>query len=162
LEVASSETFDDERKTTDIDAKSDELENATDESSEQKEISIDPSNARELQTDQIKIIAEQDQASEESDVKPTDQGRATDEISMVENSDVNTTVSTSVEEIGEESVAKEESVILQEDNVAVEMPEEEAANEKHAEEVNLYLVTLNNFVPVFQQIKFVSKHLDYS
>jgi hypothetical protein len=35
-------------------------------------------------------------------------------------------VSASVEEIGEESVAKEKSVILQEENVAVEMLEEEA------------------------------------
>jgi hypothetical protein len=149
LEVASTETFGDEIESTDIDVKSTELENAAGEPSEHTYISIKPSNARELQFDQIEIIAEQDQASQESYVKPTDQDQATDEISMVGNSDDNTTVvSESVEKNGEESVAKEESVILQEENIAVKMPEEElekieATNEKRTEEeANFFILTL--------------------
>jgi hypothetical protein len=148
LEVASTETFGDEIESTDIDVKSTELENAAGEPSEHTYISIKPSNARELQFDQIEIIAEQDQASQESYV-PTDQDQATDEISMVGNSDDNTTVvSESVEKNGEESVAKEESVILQEENIAVKMPEEElekieATNEKRTEEeANFFILTL--------------------
>jgi hypothetical protein len=149
LEVASAETFDDESKNTEINGKSVELENAADEPSEQNDISIKPSNARELQIDQIKIIAERDQVSQESDVKPTDQFQATGEISTVENSDVNTTVSASVEKNGEESVAKGESMILHEKNVAVELPEDEAemieaTNEKHIEEEA-------NFLPSYSQ-----------
>jgi hypothetical protein len=152
LEVASAETFGDEIKNTDIDVKSTELENAAGEPSEQTYISIKPSNVRELQIDHIKIIAEQDQANQESYVKPTDQDQATDEISAVGNSDDNTTVSESVEENGEESVAKEESVILQEKDVAVNMPEEElekieATNEKQTEEANFFLLTLQTLTP---------------
>jgi hypothetical protein len=146
LKVASAETFGDEIRNTDIDVKSTELENAAGEPSELTYISIKPSNVRELQIDQIKIIAEQDQASQESYVKPTDQDQAADEISAVGNSDDNTTVSESIEKNGEESVAK--SVILQEEDVAVKMPEEElqkieATYEKRTEEeANFFLLTL--------------------
>jgi hypothetical protein len=146
LKVASAETFGDEIRNTDIDVKSTELENAAGEPSELTYISIKPSNVRELQIDQIKIIAEQDQASQESYVKPTDQDQEADEISAVGNSDDNTTVSESIEKNGEESVAK--SVILQEEDVAVKMPEEElqkieATNEKRTEEEpNFFLLTL--------------------
>jgi hypothetical protein len=143
--LASAETIDDEDKNTHVDAKSTELVHAADEPSEQKDISIETSNARVSQIDQIKIIAEQDQVSQESDVKPTDQDQVIEDISAEESADVNTTVSASVEKIGEESVDKEESVILHEENVAVEMPEEEAANEKHTEEeANFYLLTLRH------------------
>jgi hypothetical protein len=149
LEVASAETFDDERKNTDIDVKSSELENVADEPSEQKDLSIEPSNATELHIDQIKSIAEQDQESQESDAKPTDQDQAKDDISAMESSDVNTTVSASVEKNGEESVAKEENVILHEESVAVEMSEEEAEkmeaeNEKHTEEEASFYLLMNS------------------
>jgi hypothetical protein len=120
------------------DEKSAELENTTGELTEQKEISIEPNNIRELQIDEI--IAEQDQPSKELDAKATEPDQATVEVSVVENSESNATVSASVEEIEEVSIAEDIGVILQEEDVAVEMPKEKveeielATDEKHKEE----------------------------
>jgi hypothetical protein len=170
LVLASAETFDDEFKNTDIDAKSAELENVADEPlaqkdistetsnarevqielSEQEQVLIQPSNARELQINQAEIIAEQDQPTQESAVKPAELDLATNEVSTVHISEVNATVSAGVKEIEEVSIAKEEGVVLQEEEVAGEMPKEEvekiaAAHEKHTEEeVNHYLLSLRN------------------
>jgi hypothetical protein len=170
LVLASAETFDDERKNTDIDAKSAELENVADEPlaqkdistetsnarevqielSEQEQVLIEPSNARELQINQAEIIAEQDQPTQETAVKPAELDLATNEISTVHISEVNATVSAGVEEIEEVLIAKEDGVVLQEEEVAGEMPKEEVekievAHEKHTEEeVNHYLLSLRN------------------
>jgi hypothetical protein len=78
------------------DEKSAELENTTGELTDQKEISIEPNNIRELQI--YEIIAKQDQPSEESDAKETEPDQATVEVSAVEYSEFNATVSASVEE----------------------------------------------------------------
>jgi hypothetical protein len=126
------------------DEKSAELENTTGELTEQKEISIEPNNIRELQIDEI--IAEQDQPSQELDAKPTEPDQAVVDVSAVEYSEFNATVSASVEEIDEVSVAEDKGVILQEEDVAVKMPKEQveeielATDVKHTEEeVNFYL-----------------------
>jgi hypothetical protein len=126
------------------DEKSAELENTTGELTEQKEISIEPNNIRELQIDEI--IAEQDQPSQELDAKPTEPDQAAVDVSAVEYSEFNATVSASVEEIDEVSVAEDKGVILQEEDVAVKMSKEKveeielATDEKHIEEeVNFYL-----------------------
>jgi hypothetical protein len=125
------------------DEKPAELENTTGELTEQKEISIEPNNVRELQIDEI--IAEQDQPSQESDANPTEPEQAAVEVSAIEYSEFNATVSASVQEIDEVSVAEDKCVILEEEDVALEMPKQkveeiEAAVEKHIEEeVNFYL-----------------------
>lgn len=134
--MVSDEKFGDESKSVDTDSKSVELESAANELTELKESSIEHSNAREVQIDQLSL---------ESDVKPTEPDRATDEVSAQQNSEVDATLSASEEQIEEASVAQEESVILQEEDL--KMPKEgaemikAAANERHIEEeVNLYLL----------------------
>jgi hypothetical protein len=139
LELISNEKSGDKTEFTDTVSKSAEMQRTTNKLSVQEQVLIQPSNTRELQIDQTEIIAEQDQPTQESSVKPTELDHVTDEVSAVDISVVNATVSASVEEIEEVSFAKEEGVLLQEEEIAGEMPKVElekieAEDEKHTEE----------------------------
>jgi hypothetical protein len=150
LEVISNsnEKSGDEIELTDTDSKSAELQSTKNELPEQEKVLIQPSNTGEIQIEEADIMAEQDQQIQESDVKPTEPDQATDEVSTADNSEVNATVSASVEENEEVPVAKEEGMTLQGEDVADEMPKEEvekieAVDEKHTEEeVIHYLLSL--------------------
>jgi hypothetical protein len=143
LELISNEKSGDKTKLTDTDLKSAELQSAKNELLEQEQALIQTSNTRELQIDQAEIMAEQDELAQEYAVKRTELDHETDEVSTVDISEVNATVSASVKETEEVSVAKVEGVV-QEEEVAGEMPmveieKIEATDEKHTEEeVNLY------------------------
>jgi hypothetical protein len=123
------------------------LQSAKNELLEQEQALIQTSNTRELQIDQAEIMAERDELAQEYSVKPTELDHETDDISTADISEVNATVSASVEETQEVSVAKVECVVLQDEEVAGEMPmveveNIEATDEKHTEEeVNLYLLS---------------------
>jgi hypothetical protein len=137
LDIVSNEKSADKTELIDTDSKSAVLQSTTNEQPEQEQVLIEPRNTRELQIDQAEIIAEHDQPTQESALKPAELEHATDEVYAVDISEVIATGSSSVEEIEEVLVVKEE--------VAREMPKEEIeeieeANEKHTEEeVNYYL-----------------------
>jgi hypothetical protein len=148
LELISNEKSGDKTKPIDTDSKSAELQSAKNQPLEQEQALIPTSNTRELQIDQAEIMAEQDELAQEYAEKPTELDHETDDISTADISEVNATVSASVEETQEVSVAKVECVVLQDEEVAGEMPmveieKIEATDGKHTEEeVNLYLLCL--------------------
>jgi hypothetical protein len=80
---------------------------------------------------------QQDQQSEEADVKPTEANQETDDITLEEGSEANTTLISSIEQTTDESsIDKEEEAITQEENIVVRAPKEEAEEESTGKQID--------------------------
>jgi hypothetical protein len=78
---------------------------------------------------------QKDQQSKEADVKPTEANQETDDITLEEGSEDNTTLILSIEETTDESsIDKEEEATTQEENIIVKGPKEEAEEAQNSEE----------------------------